>query len=112
MKFIYKPGIRLLVLFFAIGLQTTQAAEGNNTATLHYDPATDKLSITANEVSQMTLLRHLALKTGVEVSYDEQADHPVTIELTAVPLEYHVMVLICHCNDRSFAISVEVVPQC
>lgn len=86
MKFIYKFSIKLLVLFFAIGLQTAQAGEGKNTTTLHYDPATDKLSITANEVSQMKLFRHLALKTGLEVSYDEQADHPVTIELTAVSL--------------------------
>lgn len=86
MKSICNLGISLLVLFSAIGLQTAWAGERNNADLVHYDPVTDHLSIKASEVSQMTLLSHLALKTGLEVSYDEQADRLMTIELTAVPL--------------------------
>lgn len=87
MKLIYKISIRLLALSLAIGSQTARATEGNDAISMHYNSVTDSLSIRANGASQMELLRRLALQTGLEASYDEQADQPMTIELTEVPLE-------------------------
>jgi hypothetical protein len=101
----FKPVAGLWLLLAAAGLQAAEAGEtpapvaaGKPVAEvaprpstvpslLRYDGVADSLSVKAEAVSQKKLLRSLALQSGLEVIYDEEADRPLTITLEEVKLE-------------------------
>jgi hypothetical protein len=55
--------------------------------TVHYDPATDRLSLDVHELPLTRVLERISRQSGVEILADPSVDHPVTASLQNQSLE-------------------------
>lgn len=77
-----------LLAFIALSMASVvQADETTPSTMVSYDKTTDQLSVTAQAVSLKLVLGKIALKSGIEVLFDDEADEPLTINIQSVPLE-------------------------
>ena len=79
--------LRLVAMFALSATISVQAEEATPSTIVSYDRANDHLSITADAASLKRVLGKIALKSGIEVLFDDAADEVLTINFQSLPLD-------------------------
>ena len=77
-----------LLAFIALSMASVvQADETAPSTVVSYDKTNDHLSVTAEAASLKRVLGKIALKSGIEVLFDDEADEPLSINIQSIALE-------------------------
>ena len=80
-----------LLAFITISSTTLLHAEETSPSKIvSYDKANDQLNVSAETVSLKRVLGKIAMKSGIEVLFDDKADEPLSINMQSVPLEHGI----------------------
>jgi len=74
-------------LFAADSVEPAAAALPAAQPQVHYDPATDRLTLDVRDMSLTQLLARISAQTGVEILLDPALERPVTVAMQDKPLE-------------------------